>query len=76
MKFPSTGAERLHAVATGVKAMWKKLDDMENFATVIPHKREGQRNGPSARIPSDPAKLHTVVGDVEFDRLRVAVPVE
>lgn len=73
MKFPSMGAERLSVVAIGITSMWDRLLELENYADVIPHKRAGERNGPSVRknfippMPSDPPKLHLVVGDAQLD---------
>jgi hypothetical protein len=65
VKFPSVGAERIHAVEEGVTGLKDRMAKLERYASLIPHKRKNQRNGSSR--PSDTAKLHLVVGDVKFD---------
>jgi hypothetical protein len=73
MKFPTIGAERLHVVESGLELLKNRMDELERYASVIPHKRSGTRNGSSEK--SGPAQLHLVVGDVPFDVVTGPVPV-
>lgn len=65
MKFPSIGAERLHTVESGVEYLKNRMDEMERYASAIPGKRRDP--GKADLRKSDPAQLHLIVGDVEFD---------
>ena len=67
VKFPSKSAERIQAVEAGLDALKSRMDRLEKYAHLIPHKRESEARKKLQPASSGAVKLHLVVGDVEFD---------